>query len=65
MQSLKHRLDNLENSAANGAGTHEAFVLWSMEHGPDDAALIAVTDDDTDAFLQGTPNLKESHHATP
>lgn len=65
MQNLKRRLDNLENSGANGKGTHEEFVLWSMAHGFDDAALIAVTNDDTDAFLRGKSNLEESNHATP
>ena len=65
MQNLKQRLENLESSAANGSGTHEEFVLWGMENSLDDAALMAVTDDDTDAFLRGTPNLKEFHHAKP
>ena len=65
MQNIKQRLENLENSTVTGAGTHEEFVLWSLEHGPDDDDLIVVTDEDTDAFLRGTLNLEGSHRAKP
>lgn len=65
MKNLKQRLANLESSAPNGTGTHEEFVLWSMEHGADDAAVIAVTDDDIHAFLRGTPNVRGIQHAKP
>ena len=63
MPNLKQRLENLEKSAGHGPGTHEEFILYCMEHGPSDAEFSAVTDEDTDAFLRGTPNEPEQHHA--
>ena len=66
MPNLKQRLENLERSSAvDGQMSHEQRLLFLVDKpiSPSAAAKPAPTDEEIDAFLWGTPNKREQHHA--